>query len=173
PLTNHTTCRRIHTFASYEEALHVAFSPDSRTLAIAGSAGTILLDVATMQTLGGPLTGHTALVFDVAFTRDGHTLATASDDGTIVLYDVSSRLAIGDPLTANDGRATGVALTPDSRTLFSSTDGGEVVQWNIDPNSWQQLACNDAGRNLTHDEWHQYLGNGPYHQTCAQWPPAQ
>jgi WD40 repeat protein len=162
------TYRVIHTFATHEAPFHVAFSPDSRTLAIAGSAGTLLLDVASARPLGAPLTGHTALVFDVAFTRDGHTLATASDDGTVVLYDVASEQPIGDPLAAEDGRATGVALTPDGRTLFTSHDGGEVVRWDIDPDSWQRLACTIAGRNLTRDEWRQYLGNRPYHATCER-----
>jgi WD40 repeat protein len=164
------TYRPLRTFAAHEDALHLAFSPDSRTLAIAGSAGTLLLDAATAQPLGPPLTGHTALVFDVTYSRDGRVLATASDDGTIVLYDVATRLAIGDPLAANDGRASGVALTPDGRTLFSSHDGGEVVQWDIDADSWQQHACATAGRNLTRDEWRTYLGTRPYQPTCAQWP---
>jgi hypothetical protein len=36
-----------------------------------------------------PLTGHTDDVYAVAFVRDGHTLATASGDQTVLLWDLS------------------------------------------------------------------------------------
>ena len=38
-------------------------------------------DPARPQRLGQPLTGHTGIVYSVAFAPDGHTLATGSYDG--------------------------------------------------------------------------------------------
>jgi hypothetical protein len=35
------------------------------------------------------LTGHTSAIYSVAFSRDGHTLATTSVDGTARLWDIS------------------------------------------------------------------------------------
>jgi WD40 repeat protein len=37
----------------------------------------------------GALTGHTSSVKSVAFSPDGHTLATASTDGTARLWEVN------------------------------------------------------------------------------------
>jgi WD40 repeat protein len=41
------------------------------------------------QPLDAPLTGHTDVVTAVAFATDGHTLATASTDGTAILWDLT------------------------------------------------------------------------------------
>ena len=60
----------------------------------------------------------------------------------------------------------------DGRTLAAAYGQGQIVLWDINPDAWEQRACNLAGRNLTRDEWHQYLGTRPYHKTCGQWSAA-
>ncbi|WP_116439451.1 toll/interleukin-1 receptor domain-containing protein, partial [Pseudofrankia sp. EUN1h] len=48
-----------------------------------------------------PLTGHTGVVWSVAFAADGHALATGSGDGTVRLWDVADPTRprqIGQPL---------------------------------------------------------------------------
>ena len=66
----------------------VAFSPDGQTLASSGYVRIRLWDVLT----GEPkqiLTGHTRTVLSVAFSPDGQTLASGSEDGTVLLWDVT------------------------------------------------------------------------------------
>ena len=47
--------------------------------------------------IGSPLTGHTGPVNSVAFSPDGKTLASGSDDGTVRLWDVATRRADRQP----------------------------------------------------------------------------
>jgi WD40 repeat protein len=165
------THRPLHTVDVHPQALiRSAFSPDGKTLAVAASQGTILIDSATGRRLGEPLAGHHYQVWDVDFSRSGTMLESSSLDGTVILYDLASRQPIGDPLDAGYGTPWASTLTPDGHTLATSYVQGQVVIWDINPDSWQQRACAEAGRNLTRDEWRQYLGARPYGTTCPQWP---
>jgi WD40 repeat protein/DNA-binding SARP family transcriptional activator/ABC-type cobalamin/Fe3+-siderophores transport system ATPase subunit len=115
----------------------VAFSPDGRTLAAADADGTVVLfDVATHVRVGrplrppyGPITAEfqSRDINSIAFSRDGRLLATAGNEGSVVVWDLSRRVPIGHPLHPGGYSVTGVAFSPDGRTLASGVDSGAVV----------------------------------------------
>jgi WD40 repeat protein len=63
--------------------------------------------------LGDPLTGHTNWVESVAFAPDGHTLATASFDKTVLLWDLSDLNALRADPTRRACSLTGRGLDAD------------------------------------------------------------
>jgi WD40 repeat protein len=68
----------------------------------------------------------------VAFTADGHTLATGSRDRTVRLWNVtdpSRPRQIGGPLTGHTDDVTSVAFTADGRTLASGSYDQTVRLW--------------------------------------------
>ncbi len=104
--------------------LGVAFSPDSRTLAYnENENGAILLwDIASRSEIGR-LTGHHDSVSALAFSPDGQTLASGSQDRTARLWNVADRRQ-GLQFTNHSGGFGSVAFSPDGRTLALSGEGG-------------------------------------------------
>ncbi len=89
------------------------------------------------------LRGHTDAVHEAAFAHDGRTLATASLDQTVRLWDLSDRdrpRQLGQPLTGHTGRVSGVAFAPDGRTLATGSGDRTVRLWDVnDRNRPRQL----------------------------------
>jgi uncharacterized caspase-like protein/WD40 repeat protein len=65
--------------------------------------------------------GHTARITDLAFTPDGETIVSASDDKTIRVWDwqsgVTLRLLRGYTGDGSDGKVYAIAVSPDGRTV--------------------------------------------------------
>jgi WD40 repeat protein len=83
------------TFKGPGDIICVAFSPDGKTIAVAGDAlggdgknRISLLDASTGKEITR-FKGHTKNVTCVAISPDGKTLASSSVDGTIILWDLT------------------------------------------------------------------------------------
>jgi WD40 repeat protein len=75
-----------------------------------------------------PLAEHSDVVWSVAFTPDGKTLASGSSDSTIKLWNVAAGQAAL-TLRGHHGSVTGVAFSPDGQLLASSDGQGSIRLW--------------------------------------------
>ncbi|MER6026430.1 AAA family ATPase [Streptomyces sp. NPDC001851] len=84
--------------------------------------------------LATPLSGHTGAVYLTSFSPDGKTLATASYDRTVRLWNVADRShpkPLGRPLTGHTSWVSSAVFSPDGHTLASAGDDGTIRLWNV------------------------------------------
>ena len=70
-------------------------------------------------------------MFGVAFSPDGGTLASASRDMTVILWDAKTRTQRGEPLAGHKDIVWGVAFSPDGGTLASASFDHTVPLWDV------------------------------------------
>jgi WD40 repeat protein len=136
----------------------IATSPDGQLAATGGVDATVRLwslNRNRLVPIGRPLKGHgPGVVRMVAFSRDGSRLATASDDHSARVLDVTDPYHpafLGPPLTGHQDEVTSVAFHPTDRNqVITGSDDQLVRRWSVaEPNRPIQL-----GQTLTgaHDE---------------------
>ncbi|MFG2367660.1 WD40 repeat domain-containing protein [Streptomyces mirabilis] len=121
----------------------MAFSPDSKLLALGAGDGAISLwDSATLKktvTLSGPTKVGIEGLTDLAFSPDGKILAGATQDKAVKLWDAIRRVEIASLTFTDIGSRSdyvsqvveSIAFSPDGKTLAGSTGGGLIQLWDI------------------------------------------
>ena len=103
--------------------VRIAFSPDSRTLAVGSDVGVSLLDVETGENIA---TLQKTPGAAAAFSPDGRMLASRSSDGT-KLWDVSTSKIIMSSRREVEQSGSPVAFSPDGKMLALGTSRGKIV----------------------------------------------
>ena len=129
-------------------------------------------DVETLEVVGPPLIGHTLVLNAIEDDLDSDRIVTQATNGTVRVWDRESGEQIGREIAiGRQAAGTGIALARDGDLVGIFLDT-EFAVWNYDVESWADLACEIAGRNMTQREWDDF---GPqdaeYRVTCPQFPP--
>ena len=142
----------------------LAFSPDGKSLVAARNAlsdrGVFVLSIWDTQTGKEAVMPndpehieHTGAITSLAFSPDGRTLATASMDYSIRLWNFVTRQRVA-TLQGHLSEVWAVAFSPDSHTVISAAKDGSVKLWPARPQqkddvllgSWHPLSFSKDGR---------------------------
>ncbi|MGB3759281.1 MAG: hypothetical protein WBA07_23360 [Rivularia sp. (in: cyanobacteria)] len=85
---------------------------------------------------------HSELVYSVAFSPDGNTIATASRDKTVKLWNLQGQEI--KTLTGHGDSVISVAFSPDGNTIATASGDKTVKLWNFDLDDLLVRGCNWA-----------------------------
>ena len=128
----------LKTFKHADIVTSVSFSPDGKTIATGSADRTIRIwqvdnDKSAIPygiaPLHATLSSHTDSVTSVSFSPDGKTLASASHDNTIKIWNLTDKKLL-QTLTGHKDWVLGVSFSPDGKTIASASADKTVKLWN-------------------------------------------
>ncbi len=113
--------------ADYDAQLtDIVWTADRATVALVGHGpDVVLVDVAARTQR--ELRGHTDTIYSAEFTRDGHTLLTASDDGTARVWSLADGSSTA--LRGHDDDVYRARFSPDDRLAVTASRDGSRRVW--------------------------------------------
>ena len=107
----------------------IMYFPDGARLAVATTIGVWIYNAQTGETLDLIIGGHTDKISSAAYSPDGKTIATASWDETVRLWDVRT----GKNTKTLKGHTYGISsvvYSPDGKTIATASSDKTIRLWN-------------------------------------------
>jgi WD40 repeat protein len=149
-------------------ATAAAGSPDGSTVALAGSTGGIVTIDAASGRQQRRSASRGAMVLWLNYSDDGELLVSGADDGGVSLWDATTLDPLGTvyPPHPGDPVPAGAQFIGDSHDVAIASYDGGVYRWRTDRGRALAFACRIAGRDLTDEEWQEFLPDQPYRSVC-------
>jgi WD40 repeat protein len=112
------------------------FSPDGRTVLLTDGPAAVIWDPSTDEVIrrfrddeGRGTQGHD--LYSASFSPDGTMIATASEDSSVVVWDVAGGTQIA-RLEGHQGPVMSATFSPDGRSVVSASQDGTARVWSLD-----------------------------------------
>ena len=113
----------------------------------AGESGFQRLDPATLEPVGGPVALNGLGALGYPKVDPTNTFLAATGQEVVKVFDLASGRQLGRDLPYV-GQSNRIEFSADGGELIVP-NGGRITIWNFDTDSWPEIACETAGRNLT------------------------
>jgi WD40 repeat protein len=159
-----TNGREVARMSHGRNVVAVAFSADGRYIATASADHTARVwDTASGRELARLI--HGGSVKAVVFSPDDRYVTTASTDRTARVWETSNGREVA--RLTHEGPVWTAAFSSDGRYLATASANHTTHVWLWQPEDLIAEACARLTRDLTPEEWRQYVGDEPYRKTRA------
>lgn len=121
--------------------LDVAYNPEKPLIASVSDTTVIVWNSSNGMRIR-TLNGHRENILSVTFSPDGSKLATASEDKTIRVYDVSEWKECYPPLSKHQKGVRFIMFSPDGKRIVSASKDKSICVWNAENGSLQKMYSN-------------------------------
>jgi WD40 repeat protein/transcriptional regulator with XRE-family HTH domain len=156
--------------STFGSVLSIACSLRGNLFAAGTATGDVWIYQLERSTLQLTCHGHTDGVWSLAFSPDGHTLASSSDDHTIRLWDIDTGRCLH-ILQSHANRVRAVAFSPDGKCLASGSDDQTVRLWDANTGHCLNILQGHTNRvwAVTFNPGGNILATGSTDQTIRLW----
>jgi WD40 repeat protein len=111
------------------------------------------------------LSGHTDEVHQAVWNGDESRILTSSTDGTARVWnaETGAELFI---LSGHTDAVNQAVWSGDDRRILTASSDGTVRQWYAWTGDLLEAACQRTPRNMTREEWQEFMKDEPYRPTC-------
>lgn len=157
----------------------VAFAPDNRRIVFGNEEGQVKIITEDSNLPPRILSGHEAHIEQIVFNNAGTSLATTSRDHTVRIWNWNK--PADQPIVLKDKEQDewvwSATFSPDDEQLMIGVNNRaektkETIHvWPTKIGTMASSLCGYVGRNLTKDEWDNFVGPDlPYEKTCDNFP---
>src|SRR5262249_43001947 len=113
----------------------------------------------------------------LTFSKDGKFLASGSEEGGVILWHIEvdeqsvTLRKLDVKLNRNRKNVYGLSFSQSGQTLASAGDGTNGIYLrDVRFDLGADRVCRLVNRNLTSDEWKQFVAGEPYRKSCPNLP---
>ena len=157
----------------------ITFAPDNRRIIFGDEEGQIKIITEDSNLPPRILSGHEAHIEQIVFNNAGTFLATTSRDHTVRIWNwlIPAQQPIVLKDKEQDEWVWSATFSPDDEQLMIGVNNRaektkETIHvWPTKIGTMASSLCSYVGRNLTKDEWDNFVGADlPYEKTCDNFP---
>ncbi len=146
----------------------LAISSDERYLAIGREKGDAVIWDMQEQKYVRTISGHQSAITDLDFSPDDQLLLSASRDKTVRIWDLHNPKKLPLVLDDHDGWVLTACFDESGKQVLSGSMDHLIRTWEVDPAVLAGKICSNLRRNMTPEEWEDYVGPGiAYQESCV------
>ncbi|MCP4288848.1 MAG: hypothetical protein GY792_31235 [Gammaproteobacteria bacterium] len=115
------------------------------------------------------LSGHSGSVWQAVWNSDESRILTTGADGTARVWDAESGTELF-ALFGHSGSVWQAVWNSDESRILTAGEDSTVRVFYTQMTDLLTVACEHAPRNMSHQEWRQFMGDTEYRPTCPNLP---